>query len=455
MKRLMLATAALFAAGCNCGKSTDTATVPAQNNQTVRYQAQNPQSERMAGLVGPRGADGPTGPKGATGPAGQAGAAGLAVAGERGPEGATGATGAQGPAGQRGAAGDLVVGPTGAVGPVGVAGAQGAAGATGVRGASGTGTVGPAGPVGPTGPQGPAGDAGAKGPALVGPAGPVGRAGARGEVGSAGQVGAQGSTTAGIAGAVGVRGEVGPQGDIGRIGPRGATGIVERWTEYREFWFDGQTDTIHPADRPMVGDIVTYLNENPSLQVGIDSSMNTNGADQSNYPLASRRGDAVRDALVQGGVSPDRITTGTFGNVDFRRDGRVEVLFKTDQLSQAPSGLVGPTGTVDHWTVYRDFWFDANKAIIHAADAAKVSDIAAYVKQNPTMRIGIDSSLDRINANAATLDLAKRRSAAIRTALVTAGVPASSIHSGVFGDSLRRRDGRVEVLVISDEYATR
>jgi outer membrane protein OmpA-like peptidoglycan-associated protein len=324
-----------------------------------------------------------------------------------------------------------------------------------VRGASGDGTVGPAGPVGRTGPQGPAGDAGAKGPTLVGPAGPAGRSGVAGQQGQAGQIGAQGGTTAGIAGAAGAAGEAGPQGQAGPIGPQGSTGIVQRWTEYREFWFEAETDTIHPADQAKVTEIATYMNDNPSLQIGIDSSMNTNSADQSNLSLATRRGNAVHNALVQGGVSADRITTGTFGNVDFRRDGRVEVLFKTDHLSHSQHGLLGPTGVVEHWTTYRDFRFDSGKAIIHPADAAKVADIAAYIKSNPTMQVGIDSSLDAQKLNQQSVDLSKRRTAAIRNALVAAGVPASSIRSGIFGDTRLRRDGRVEVLVISEQFATR
>jgi len=456
MKRLIFTTATLFAAGCNSGTSHETAnTVPVQNTRTQEYQAQYVQSERMADFVGPRGADGPVGPKGETGPVGATGMAGVAVAGQRGPEGAAGATGAQGPTGARGATGDLARGPAGATGAAGAAGAQGDAGQTGVRGASGEGSVGPAGPAGRTGPQGPAGDAGAKGPTLVGPAGPAGRSGAAGEQGLAGPVGAQGSTTAGVAGAVGAAGGIGPQGETGPIGPQGPTGVVQRWTEYREFWFDAGTDSIHPADQAKVAGIATYMNDNPSLQIGIDSSMNTNSADRSNLDLATRRGNAVRDALVQSGVASNRITSGTFDNVDFRRDGRVELLFKTDQLSQSQPGLLGPTGVVEHWTNFRDFWFDSDKAILHPADAAKVADIATYVKTNPTMRVGIDSSLNPLDINQQNDDLSKRRSAAIRTALIAAGVPASNIRTGTFGDTRMRRDGRVEVLVISNQFAAR
>ena len=88
------------------------------------------ESDFLASLIGPAGADGADG---ATGPQGPAGA-----------DGADGATGPQGPTGANGA--------DGATGPQGPAGTDGADGATGPQGLTG-----PMGPIGPAGPQGPAG----------------------------------------------------------------------------------------------------------------------------------------------------------------------------------------------------------------------------------------------------------------------------------------------------------
>jgi outer membrane protein OmpA-like peptidoglycan-associated protein len=45
--------------------------------------------------------------------------------------------------------------------------------------------------------------------------------------------------------------------------------------------------------------------------------------------------------------------------------------------------------------------------------------------------------------------LAERRVSAVRDALMRAGVPTDKMETGAFGDPQLRRDGRVEVLLLS------
>jgi outer membrane protein OmpA-like peptidoglycan-associated protein len=84
-----------------------------------------------------------------------------------------------------------------------------------------------------------------------------------------------------------------------------------------------------------VADIAAHLKQNPSLQLGIDSSVNPDGASRRNLDLAKRRGNAVRDALIAAGVPASNIKSGVFGNTGQRRDRRVEVLIRTEQLAHA------------------------------------------------------------------------------------------------------------------------
>jgi outer membrane protein OmpA-like peptidoglycan-associated protein len=447
MKRFMFATATLIAAGCS---STQTTT---KNDPAPTYPPQSYQTERLADFTGPRGPDGPVGATGPQGPTGQTGPAGYAMAGSRGPEGPAGAMGEQGRTGPQGPAGDLAVGPAGAAGPAGNTGAQGSMGQTGAQGASADGFAGPAGPAGLAGAQGPTGEMGSKGPTTVGPAGPAGLAGATGAQGQTGQAGAQGSTTAGVAGATGAAGGAGPHGPIGPTGPQGLAGMVDRWVSYRDFWFDTNNAVIHDADAGKVADIAAYMKKNPSLQVGIDTSSNASGASQANIDLVNRRGLAVRNALIAAGVPASSIKTGTFGDADLRRDGRVEVLIMTDRVALAQVAPTSPTGVVQHWTSYRDFWFDVDKAVIHEDDASKVTDIATYMKNQPSQRLAIDSSMNPNSTDQGSIDLANRRGSAIRNALIAAGVPAASIQSGSFGDTRLWREGRVEVLIKTDQVA--
>ena len=71
------------------------------------------------------------------------------------------------------------------------------------------------------------------------------------------------------------------------------------------------------------------MQQNPSLQIGLDGTMDPNGSDKKDQGLANRRVDAVRDALIQAGVPASRIKSGSFGDPTTRHDRRVEVLFST------------------------------------------------------------------------------------------------------------------------------
>jgi outer membrane protein OmpA-like peptidoglycan-associated protein len=73
------------------------------------------------------------------------------------------------------------------------------------------------------------------------------------------------------------------------------------------------------------------MNQNPSLQIGIDGSMDPRGSDPRDQNLSDRRVSAVRDALVQAGVPSYKILTGAFGDTQLTRDRRVEVLISTSK----------------------------------------------------------------------------------------------------------------------------
>src|SRR5437773_4885070 len=151
------------------------------------------------------------------------------------------------------------------------------------------------------------------------------------------------------------------------------------------------------------------------------------------------------------------------GSMPFRRVLAVIAFFAAgsvagEALSQSAAGAFtgeagmrgaqGPLGRSqdqaadgERWSSYRDFWFDYNSSRIDATDAGKVSDIAGYLKQNPSFRLAIDGAMP-----AGNVDLSDRRVDSVREALLAAGVPAYKIYTGTFGDPLLRRERRVEVL---------
>jgi hypothetical protein len=106
------------------------------------------------------------------------------------------------------------------------------------------------------------------------------------------------------------------------------------------------------------------------------------------------------------------------------------------------AGATGVVGVVPCWVSYRGFWFEAGKSDIRASDATMAADIAAYMKQNPSLRVGLDGYMDSRD-----MGLSNNRVNAVRDALITAGVPADRIQAGEFGDPKNRQDRRVEVLI--------
>jgi outer membrane protein OmpA-like peptidoglycan-associated protein len=104
---------------------------------------------------------------------------------------------------------------------------------------------------------------------------------------------------------------------------------VSCWTSYREFWFDYGSAEMDDSDAKMVAEIATYVKKNPSLDIGIDGSMDPRGTDPRDQDLANRRVKAIHDALVKAGVPANKIKAGAFGDLKLRRDRRVEVLYAT------------------------------------------------------------------------------------------------------------------------------
>lgn len=134
---------------------------------------------------------------------------------------------------------------------------------------------------------------------------------------------------AGRAGAAGPSGDVGAQGPTGPTGAQGQVGMVNSWTAYREIMFEANAADIEPSGMSTISEIAGYMAQNPSLELGIDGSINSASTEPVNQDLSNRRVSAVRDALIQAGVSPNRIELGAFGNPQLRRNRRVDVLLKT------------------------------------------------------------------------------------------------------------------------------
>src|ERR1700687_5435599 len=69
---------------------------------------------------------------------------------------------------------------------------------------------------------------------------------------------------------------------------------------------------------------------------------------------------------------------------------------------QGPTGLTGAQGSTApapllpavRWTSLRDFMFDYDRSDIRYSESRKPSEVAAYMSQNPSVRLGIDGYTD-------------------------------------------------------------
>lgn len=129
--------------------------------------------------------------------------------------------------------------------------------------------------------------------------------------------------------------------------------------------------------------------------------------------------------------------------------------------SQGQPGIAGsrvPVAPVARWTPLKDIRFDFDRAEIRPVEMGKVSEIATYMSQNPSVRLGIDGSTDLLRGtNQYNVALSQQRVGNVRDALVRAGVSADRMEMGGFAaqrakcndaaESCSQRDGQVEVLV--------
>jgi outer membrane protein OmpA-like peptidoglycan-associated protein len=78
-------------------------------------------------------------------------------------------------------------------------------------------------------------------------------------------------------------------------------------------YFDFNSDTIKPQSEPMLRTIVDVMKKNPGWVLVVEGHTDDIGGDARNQDLSSRRAAAVKAALVERGVSADRLNTAGYG----------------------------------------------------------------------------------------------------------------------------------------------
>lgn len=125
---------------------------------------------------------------------------------------------------------------------------------------------------------------------------------------------------------------------------------------------------------------------------------------------------------------------------------------------QGAQGPVGASGADLVWQQVSDIAFDLDKADLRSSESTKVSDLAAYLKQNPAFRVEIEGFADPRGSQTYNMKLSTRRVDAVRDALIAAGIEKERILVGAYGESnvkcaekseeCFQKSRRVEVIVL-------
>jgi membrane fusion protein (multidrug efflux system) len=107
----------------------------------------------------------------------------------------------------------------------------------------------------------------------------------------------------------------------------------------------------------------------------------------------------------------------------------------------------GPAVTEGLWALHCDFRFGYNRSDLNLLDMNKARRVARYLLKNPGLRVGVDGLTGARSASPRNVELAALRAAAVRDALIEAGLPEDRIQVGAFGDRKMARDCRVAVLL--------
>lgn len=102
--------------------------------------------------------------------------------------------------------------------------------------------------------------------------------------------------------------------------------------------FDFERASLRPSADSIVDEAADYLNANPRHNAVIEGHTDNLGASAYNQTLSTRRSDAIKDALVERGISSNRITSVGLGETQPVADNdtrsgrqsnrRVEIIFK-------------------------------------------------------------------------------------------------------------------------------
>ena len=92
--------------------------------------------------------------------------------------------------------------------------------------------------------------------------------------------------------------------------------------------------TVQPQDSSILRQNASWLQSHPDANVQVEGNCDERGSDEYNLALGENRANAAKQALVNGGVSPDRVRTVSYGKEKQFCTDHTEACWQQNRRSQ-------------------------------------------------------------------------------------------------------------------------
>ena len=87
-------------------------------------------------------------------------------------------------------------------------------------------------------------------------------------------------------------------------------------------------------------------------------------------------------------------------------------------------------------SITENVYFDLNKSVLKADQQSKINNLVSFLRQNPNATVTISGYADKATGTASrNITLSEQRANVVKKALTDAGIAASRITTGYFGDT--------------------
>jgi peptidoglycan-associated lipoprotein len=151
-----------------------------------------------------------------------------------------------------------------------------------------------------------------------------------GEAGQSGIYGGDASGTAGMGAGVSSSENAFPQNAAGHVGWTEDRGMFKTETVY----FDYDSSAIKAGEKTKIETVAGYLKGNVSVAVKVEGHCDERGTEEYNRALGERRALAVRQYLIQTGITPERVDTISYGEDKPAAEGHDEMVWKQNRRGE-------------------------------------------------------------------------------------------------------------------------